>query len=115
MDNIINLLAYRFFNINPLLFLAGDYSCSDPNVLRGLSILATALTWLKTLIPLILVISSTIALAKAILSDDDVDVRKCSRSLITKFIIGLFVFFLPTIVSAVMGNIDTYKDRKSVV
>lgn len=72
-------------------------------------------TIFKIFIPAILVIIGVVGLGKAILADDDKEIKKEVTSLIKKVIIAICIFFIPTIVSAIfsfaIGN-DIDQDYK---
>lgn len=66
----------------------------------------------KILIPVILVILGLIALGKAIVTDDDKAVKTATNGLIKKFIIAIVIFFIPSIVNAIMGLVIVDKEDK---
>ena len=45
-------------------------------------------------------------LAKVIISDDQSMLSKTVSSLVMKIILGIFIFFLPTLISTIIGYID---------
>ena len=58
---------------------------------------------IKIIVPLIIIVLGIIDFAKASLSSDDKAVSKAAASLLNRFIIGVAVFFVPTVVSIVLG------------
>ena len=54
-------------------------------------------------IPIILIVMGTIDLGKAVLSSDDKEIKASTGRLIKRAIAAVFVFFVATIVSLVMG------------
>ena len=54
-------------------------------------------------IPIILIVMGTIDLGKAVLSSDDKEIKAGTGRLIKRAIAAVFVFFVTTIVSLVMG------------
>ncbi len=58
-------------------------------------------------IPIILIVMGTIDLGKAVLSSDDKEIKAGTGRLITRAIAAVFVFFVTTIVSLVMGLFGT--------
>ena len=54
-------------------------------------------------IPIILIVMGTIDLGRAVLSSDDKEIKAGTSRLIKRAIAAIFVFFITTIVSLVMG------------
>ena len=63
---------------------------------------------LKILIPVILVVLGIIGLAKAVIADDDKEIKTQVNKLIKKFIAAVLIFFLPSIVKACFGLVDQF-------
>ena len=55
----------------------------------------------KIVLPISLIVLGIITLGKAVISDDDKEVKKGIRGLITKFIIAVVIFFLPSIMNGI--------------
>lgn len=58
---------------------------------------------LKTIVPLVIIIFGIIDLAKAVASSDDKAVTKATSSIVKRIIMGIAIFFIPTIVSFVFS------------
>lgn len=65
---------------------------------------------LKILIPAILVIIGIIALGKAVISDDDKEIKTAVNKLIKKFIVAVVIFFVPTLIRALFAIVDGFGD-----
>lgn len=65
---------------------------------------------LKILIPAILIIIGIIALGKAVISDDDKEIKTAVNSLIKKFIVAVCIFFVPSLVSALFSVVNGFGD-----
>ncbi len=65
---------------------------------------------LKIIIPAILIVLGVVALGKAVISDDDKEIKTAVNSLIKKFITAVFIFFIPTIVSALFSIVNGFSD-----
>lgn len=65
---------------------------------------------LKILIPAILIVLGVVALGKAVISDDDKEIKTAVNSLIKKFITAVLIFFIPTIVSALFTIVNGFSD-----
>ena len=63
---------------------------------------------LKILIPVILVVLGIIGLGKAVVADDDKEIKTQVNKLIKKFIAAVLIFFLPSIVKACFGLVDQF-------
>lgn len=69
----------------------------------------TVLTIFKIVIPVLLIIFGMIDLGKAVVSSDEKAIKSSTSSLIKKLVAALVIFFLPTIVSAII-NLTGAKD-----
>lgn len=96
--------------------LAGDpldaFSCTNENVVKVLKFIAILFNIAKILVPIILIITGVISIAKAVVSDER-DFSKEITSLVIKLFVGLFVFLLPTILLAFIDLIDGSEDVRS--
>ena len=81
-------------------------SCSNENVIKVLKLFSVLFFILKVAIPIIIIILGIISLAKVIISDDQSMLSKTVSSLVMKIILGIFIFFLPTLISTIIGYID---------
>ena len=81
------------------------FSCTNENVVKVLKFIAILFNIAKILVPIILIVTGVISLAKAVVSDER-DFSKEITSLVIKLFVGLFVFLLPTILLAFIDLID---------
>lgn len=91
--------------------------CSDP-VQDDLNFcLRTSAIWqfvgygllaVKVLVPIIIIIFGLIDFAKAMASGDDKAIKGAASSLIKRLILGVVIFFIPTIVNLVFMVIDNF-------
>ena len=58
---------------------------------------------LKIIIPVVIIVFGTIDFAKAIINEKDNNLSNATIILIRRICIGIFIFFIPTIVSAIFG------------
>ncbi len=63
-------------------------------------------------IPIILIVMGTIDLGKAVLSSDDKEIKAGTGRLIKRAIAAIFVFFIATFVSLVMGLFGSSKSTE---
>lgn len=88
-------------------------TCEDAEVIEAVRIFSYAINIIKTIIPLLLIISTVKNLVNAILAQDDGEIKKLSGTFIKKFIISVFIFFVPTIVNVFVGMVKSYDDSKA--
>jgi len=67
----------------------------------------------KIVIPVILIVIGIIVLGKAVISDDEKDMKKGINSLIKKFILSVVIFFLPNIISSLFGIVSEFDEIKN--
>ena len=83
--------------------------CETPSVLKVFYFLKTIINVIKTLVPVIVIIMGTVSLSKAMLSNDKNAVKIATKSIVTKILIGISIFFIPTLVSSLLiyfGNLQ---------
>ena len=88
---------------NPPVIVKEPRFCENPDILRALYIVISSFNLLKIIIPVIIVIVSTISFIKAILAEDESEIKNATNSMIRKIIIGAMIFFIPTIISALLS------------
>lgn len=81
-------------------------ACNNPAVLEAMQIIIKVIDIIKVLAPVLVVITGIISFTKAFLSNDQDAYKSASVTLIEKFIIAAFIFFVPTVVGAVMSMLD---------
>ena len=88
------------------------FSCTNENVVKVLKFIAILFNIAKILVPIILIVTGVISIAKAVVSDER-DFSKEITSLVIKLFVGLFVFLLPTILLAFIDLINGSEDVRS--
>ena len=73
--------------------------CDAGEVLETFSIVNTIVLIIKIVVPLILIVSGMITFLKAIKDKDDTLLVSAKKSLVTKCIAGICIFFVPTFVN----------------
>lgn len=68
---------------------------------------------IKILVPVALICIGIITLGKAVISTDEKDMKNGFNSIIKKFLISVFIFFLPTIVTTMFGVVNGFDDLRS--
>lgn len=84
------------------LFLIGD-ACGGLESLVRLIYKVLTIFWI--IIPIGLIVFGTIDLGKAVIASDEKEVKAAQKRLISRFIYAALVFFVPIIVTAIMGVI----------
>ena len=69
------------------------FSCTNENVVKVLKFIAILFNIAKILVPIILIVTGVISIAKAVVSDQR-DFSKEITSLVIKLFVGLFVFLI---------------------
>ena len=82
--------------------------CTDPNVLKALNIVSTCIVVIKILIPVILIVTSLKNLFKAVLDNDDKEIKKAFELFMVKLCVGATVFFIPTLMGAIFSVVNGY-------
>lgn len=64
----------------------------------------------KIVIPILLIIWGMLDLGKAVVAAKDDEIKKATKSLAMRAISGIIIFFIPTIVSVIMGLVSNFSD-----
>ena len=64
----------------------------------------------SNVIPVILIVLGIIGLGKAVLADDDKEIKTQVNKLITKFIAAVVIFFLPNLVTACFKLVNGFNE-----
>lgn len=84
-------------------FFIADFEFCRDGVLNTFKLVGIAITIIKILIPLLLIIFGTIDFGKAVVSDDAKAIKSSSSLLVKRVIAGIIIFFIPTILKFVFG------------
>ena len=94
MKNMLSLILAEDAGLKAL-------SCSDPNVMKVMKIISIIFIILKILVPLILIVTGIIELSKSL------------TTFVTKLLVGICIFFLPSVMSSFVDLIDGSQEVKS--
>lgn len=88
-----------------ILNCSGDIStcCSDYGLAQMLSVMKSFFHLIQIMVPIILLIMTTIQLVKMMANPDE---KKNTKALINKFIAALICFFLPTIINVLLNALS---------
>lgn len=81
-------------------------ACNEPNVLKVVRIVKILIDFIKIIVPIILIVSGTITLTKAV---SDGQHRKAMQALVRKAIAAAIIFFVPTFVNLTLKLVDQDK------
>lgn len=88
----------------------GDNICSDSNALKALRFIGYILFVAKFAIPVIIVIFGSVDIAKSVIAGTTDSLKKQFKSLGFRVLIGLVVFFLPTLVNAILSSTSSFDE-----
>lgn len=86
----------------------GEDICSDTNVLSALRVVGYLLVLAKICVPLIIIFMGTLDLYKAIMGGSSDSLSKQVKMLGIRFLIGITIFFVPTLVNLVLDQLNEY-------
>lgn len=79
-----------------------DTLCSA-DTLPIFKFVGAVITVIKIIVPIILVVMGSIDLAKAVMAQKEDEIKKAYTSLLKRVMVGIVIFFLPSIVAMVIG------------
>lgn len=82
-----------------------DYNniCGDPRISNIMQIIGYIIFVVKILVPLIIIVLGMVDFGKAVISSDEKNINKAASSLIRRILAGLAIFFIPTIIFAILN------------
>ncbi|NMA50659.1 MAG: MBL fold metallo-hydrolase [Mollicutes bacterium] len=114
-SKVKNLLfiIIMFFLLTTNVYSSSFVMCHDNGIVKALRIIAIIINVAKILVPSFLIIIGMKSLITSMLNNDD-DLKKELKKFVIKVLVGIFVFFIPTISNAFIGSIEAYDKSKSV-
>jgi len=99
------------------MLILANVVCSD-DLLNILSIVRVVLNYIQIAVPIILIVTGSITMAKAVASSDDKAQKEAMKPMMTQFVAAVAVFLLPVIVNLVLGLVgagtgDCWKESKN--
>ena len=88
-------------------------SCGSYNMLSSMLFMKSAVEIISMSVFLLLIIFVGIELAKIVLDPNTDMTKKRVKSIITKFVAGAIVFFIPTLVNILITNLDAVGNKTS--
>ena len=77
--------------------------CSEQSTQRIMQIVGYILILAKILIPIIIIVMGSFDLFKAVIANDDKTLGKQAKNLALRIALGVFIFFIPSLVNWFMG------------
>ncbi len=71
------------------------------------------MTVFKIVIPVIIIIMGAVDLGKAVVSSDEKEIKNATSSLLRRFIAGVVIFFIPTIVNVAFGILSGFDENEN--
>ena len=103
---------YGFCSNDGLTYLKCGDANDFPSIVPKLS--SYAVTLLKTVTPVVLIIFSIISLVKAMTSSKEEDIKKAQAGLIKRIIISALIFFVITIVQFIMLKVASSAEKDNL-
>lgn len=89
----------------------GDFCKNTANIWQFVGYF---LFWFKIIIPLLIIILGMVDLGKAVVAQKDDEIKKATSSIIKRIVIGIVIFFIPTLIYMFFGLVGVNNDDKSV-
>jgi beta-lactamase class A len=109
MNNKIKNLFYTLIvfvvTFIPNVFAADWDFCEVKGPLQVMKAAGVAIYIAKIIVPIFLILMGSVELIKVVISGDDKSFKSSINNLVKKFVAGILIFFLPTIVFLVLGMI----------
>lgn len=87
---------------------ANNAVCHNGGVLKAIRIISYVILVIKIMVPVILIIMAIKDLAKAVIEGDEGDIAKFVPLFIGRFVTGVAIFFIPTLVNTMMSAASGY-------
>ncbi len=106
---IIFLIILSFFSIIPNVDAAGDFYFCQDNTLKVFKIVGYLIVVIKILIPLLLIVFGSIDFGKAVMANDEKEIKVATDMLVKRAIAGVIIFFIPTILKFAFSLVSNSK------
>jgi surface polysaccharide O-acyltransferase-like enzyme len=93
-----------------MLILDSSFCSGTANIWQFVGRLVTVI---KIAVPILIIILGSWDLGKAVVASDDKAIKTATNSLVKRFVAGIVIFLLPTIVTAVFNLLQGWQDTKS--
>jgi hypothetical protein len=110
VKNVLYILIVFVITFIPNVFAADWDFCAIKGPLQVMKAAGTAIYIAKIMVPILLILMGSIELIKVVLNGDDKSFKSSINNLVKKFVEGILIFFLPTIVFWVLGMVANATD-----
>ena len=90
----------------------GEDVCTEPAVKRTLRLLGVFLMILRFAVPIIIIAKGTFLFYNAVVKDGSDQLGKSAKEFGGKLILGIFIFFIPTLIETVLNLYVGFTDVK---
>lgn len=87
-----------------------DVTCEGLLGSELLDDISMVLTWIRIAVPILLILLGSVDFAKAVLSDDQQELKKCTSRFVKRCVIAIAIFFIPSIIMYLLSFIDKIAD-----
>ncbi len=92
------------------------FNCSNKKVYKAVDVIARLFLIIRIIVPVIIVIASSVTFGKAVFNQDEPDTRALFYDLLKRIIIGVLIYFIPTIVISIAKYaIPDYQNSNNLV
>ena len=84
----------------------GTNFCEEDSTKKVMSLIGYLLALVKLFVPLIIIILGSIDFAKAVIGKDEKVIQKQAINLGLRILLGICIFFLPSVISWALGSIS---------
>ena len=86
----------------------GDNICSNSNALKALRFIGYMVAIARYFVPLLIIGFGTIDIYKSVMAGSTDSLSKQAKNLGFRVVIGLFIFFIPTLLTTFFSQIDSF-------
>lgn len=99
------LIGIILINLNINVYAAPVNFCNQETV-KAFIFIGNIIQIAKILVPLIIIVMGMVDFGRAVFSDDERAISKCVVSLLKRIVAGIVIFFIPTIVYAIIDVLE---------
>lgn len=105
---LVFFISLFVFSNNVVAATDWENICADANIKKTVQTVGYVIQLIKWIVPMLIIVLGMVDLGKAVISNDDKAIPKASKALIRRFIAGIVVFFIPTILLASLNMISNF-------
>ena len=109
-SSLLFLIAPSVVLADELEIKSVDMCASSSGTLKVFQVIGFIFYIIKILVPLIIIILGSIEFGKASISKDEKSIMVAANNLLNKFIIGVLIFMIPTLLDALLSLVPDTSD-----